>query len=179
MKQHSIFTWNCQIVEETLFLSRVGSCPTSALTKPFFAKTAVESTHLQHKFISNKLNQLDLKNNSPHPPFWNKKLNMPLHNKKHNCTCVFFNAAVFRFISFSHPGLEMIQQEGQQIVFQFACRARFLSASPTRITPAKKGIKMWPKSGETQNLKDLFNDFFFGRKTHWTLLWRSLEFRCL
>lgn len=71
----------------------------------------------------------------------------------------FLNAPVFRFISFSHPGLEMIQQQGQQIVFQVACRARFLSASPTRITPAKKGIKMWPKSGETQNLKDFFMIF--------------------
>ena len=69
----------------------------------------------------------------------------------------FLNAPVFRFISFSHPGLEMIQQQGQQIVFQVACRARFLSASPTRITPAKKGIKIWPKSGETQNLKDFFS----------------------
>ena len=71
----------------------------------------------------------------------------------------FLNAPVFRFISFSHPGLEMIQQQGQQIVFQVACRARFLSASPTRITPAKKGIKIWPKSGETQNLKDFFMIF--------------------
>ena len=66
------------------------------------------------------------------------------------------------FLAPPHLSLEMIQQQGQQIVLQFACvfhRVVFLHGSNANYVSPKKVFnyikKFAPKIGETLKLKDL------------------------
>ena len=176
MKQHSMFTWNCQIVGETLFLSRVGSCRTSALTKPFFAKAAVESTHLQHKFISNKTESIRSEEEFPTSTVLKQETKHATSQQK-NTMHMFF---LMPRCSVSSASLILASRwsnnRASRSFFKSPVVQDFFQRHQPELPHQKKASKCGPRAVKNKiwriSLWFLY-DFFFDRKTrktHWTLL---------